>query len=63
MSFEESMARLGEIADQLESGECSLDEAIQLYESALKLTGECQKKLDEAKLKIEKIGETEQKKG
>lgn len=63
MNFEESMARLGEIADQLESGECSLDEAIRLYESALKLTGECQKKLDEAKLKIEKIGETEQNKG
>ena len=55
VSFEESLAELEAIVDRLESGQGSLDEAIKAYERGSKLKRHCQKKLDEARMKVEEI--------
>lgn len=59
MTFEESLNALEAIAKKLESGQCTLDESIKLYEEALALSGECTKLLEAAKLKITEISELE----
>ncbi len=55
------MARLEAIVKLLESGEATLDEAINLYSEGVKLVGECSKRLDETekKIKLLTIGENE----
>ena len=55
VSFEESLAELEAIVNRLESGQGSLDEAIRAYERGAELKRHCQKKLDEARMKVEKI--------
>ena len=55
MTFEKALARLAEINGKLESDEISLDESVELFKEGLELSKFCQKKLDEAKLEIEKI--------
>ena len=52
LSFEESLRRLEQIAQTLESGQAGLDESMELY---AKLIAFCQKKLDNAQLKMEKL--------
>lgn len=53
-SFEKNMTRLEEILEKM-NGQISLDEAIDHFEEADKLVKQCQKKLDEAQSRIEKI--------
>lgn len=53
--FEESMQRLEEIAEILESGETSLEESLKLYEESASLAAFCTKALSEAELKIKMI--------
>ena len=55
VSFEESLAELEAIVDRLEGGQGSLDEAIKAYERGSALKRHCQTKLDEARMKVEKI--------
>lgn len=55
LSFEDALARLENIVRQLESGEASLDNSINLYTYGEKLRTACQKRLDDAKSRIEKI--------
>ena len=55
LTFEKALERLAEINDKLESDEISLDESVELFKEGLELSRFCQKKLDEAKLEIEKI--------
>ncbi|MBP1568947.1 MAG: exodeoxyribonuclease VII small subunit [Oscillospiraceae bacterium] len=55
IKFEEALERLAEINEKLESEEISLDDSIKLFKEGLELSKLCQKKLDEAKLEIEKI--------
>ena len=55
IKFEEALERLAEINEKLESKEISLDDSIKLFKEGLELSKLCQKKLDEAKLEIEKI--------
>ena len=55
MSFEEALSKLEEIVDRLEKGEVSLDDAVKAYEEGSMLKNECQKRLDEARLKVERI--------
>ena len=55
IKFEEALERLAEINEKLESEEISLDDSIKLLKEGLELSKLCQKKLDEAKLEIEKI--------
>ena len=55
LTFEKALERLAEINGKLESDEISLDESVELFKEGLELSRFCQKKLDEAKLEIEKI--------
>ncbi len=54
IKFEEALERLAEINEKLESDEISLDDSVKLFKEGLELSRLCQKKLDEAKLEIEK---------
>ncbi|MCJ7822497.1 MAG: exodeoxyribonuclease VII small subunit [Armatimonadetes bacterium] len=57
VSVEEALARLEEIAEQLEGGELSLEKAIALAEEGLKLSQLCEKQLTEAEGKVEQLVE------
>jgi exodeoxyribonuclease VII small subunit len=55
-SFEESLRRLQEIVESLESGDAPLDEALNLYEEGIQLSRSCAERLKEAELRIKKLG-------
>ena len=55
MSFEEALRALEGIVTQLERGDVPLDESITLYERGEQLRAACQKRLDAAQARIEKI--------
>ncbi|WP_090200919.1 exodeoxyribonuclease VII small subunit [Erythrobacter sp. HL-111] len=55
MSFEQALAALEQVVRQLESGDVPLDESIALYERGERLRAACQKRLDAAQARIEKI--------
>ncbi len=53
--FESALARLEEITDQLESGDSSLEESIELYTEGLKIARFCNDTLADAEKKIKLI--------
>ena len=55
MSFEQALQELESIVERFESGEVSLDEAVAAYERGTVLKQHCQKRLDEAKMKVDAI--------
>ena len=55
LSFEDALRQLEDIVSVLERGDISLDEAIAAYEKGTALKAHCQKRLEEARLKVEKI--------
>lgn len=55
LSFEEALGELEGIVRALESGKAPLDESISAYERGISLKNHCEKKLTQARLKIEKI--------
>jgi len=55
LSFEAALAELEAIVRQLEKGDSSLDEAIGAYERGARLKEHCERKLGEAKARVEKI--------
>lgn len=55
MSFEDSMTRLEEISQILSSQKINLDQMIELYEEGSVLKEHCASRLEEAKMKIEKV--------
>lgn len=55
ISFEESLKELETIVRKLESGQTDLDSAIKDYERGNELRKNCEEKLAQAKLKVEKI--------
>jgi exodeoxyribonuclease VII small subunit len=54
-SFEESLKRLQEISELLESDEITLEDSIELYEEGIKLSQKCYSILDKAELKVEQL--------
>ena len=54
-SFEDSVRRLGEIVERLESGELSLEESLVLFEEGVKLARASQSKLDDAERRVEQL--------
>ncbi len=54
--FEDAYRELGEIVDRLESGELSLDESVTLYERGRQLVTLCEKQLDAAELRVNRLG-------
>jgi exodeoxyribonuclease VII small subunit len=55
MSFEEALSELEIVVKKLENGSENLENAINIYEYGDNLRKLCEKKLQEAQLKIEKI--------
>ena len=55
LSFEESLARLGEVVRTLERGDSPLADSLKLFEEATALLGACSKELDEAEQKVVKL--------
>lgn len=55
LSFEDAMAQLEKIVQELESGRIKLDDAVSAYEKASALKKLCEDKLKAAQLKIEKL--------
>lgn len=58
-SYEQSMKRIEEIVEILESSELTIDESMKLYEEGVKLTAFCNKYLDNAEQKIIKLSAIE----
>ncbi|MDB5455008.1 MAG: exodeoxyribonuclease small subunit [Caulobacter sp.] len=55
LSFEEALAQLETIVSELESGQAPLERSIDIYERGAALKAHCEKKLEAARLKVEKI--------
>ena len=55
MSFEQALAELEKIVQDLERGQLDLEAAIRAYERGTALKAHCQRKLQEAQLRVEKI--------
>ena len=55
MTFEEAMNELEKLVESLDKGDISLDQAISAYDKGSQLKDLCQKKLNEAKMKVETI--------
>jgi len=55
MTFEAALAELEKIVGQLESGQAPLEASIELYERGAALKTHCEKRLEAARLRVEKI--------
>ena len=55
MTFEAAMSRLEQIVATLESGRCTLDDSMKLFEEGTKLTAFCSKSLAAAEQKIRQL--------
>jgi exodeoxyribonuclease VII small subunit len=55
MSFEEALAELEQIVRRLEGGQVKLDEAILSYERGALLKSHCERKLNEAQQRVDRI--------
>lgn len=51
-SFEQSMAELEQLVNQLEQGELPLDQALSHFERGIQLTRHCQQQLEQAEQKV-----------
>jgi len=54
-SFENSMKRLEEIVEQLDSGKLSLDESLKIFEEGVELSKYCSEKLNQAEKRIKTL--------
>ena len=59
LTFEEAMHELEKLVNSLDKGDISLDEAIAAYDRGSQLKDYCQKKLHDAKMKVETIQASE----
>ena len=53
VKFEQAMARLETIVEELERGELPLDESLKIFEEGIRLSKTCLKILNEAERKVE----------
>jgi len=51
--FEECLERLEKIVAELEKGDVPLDQALQLFDEGMKLSGSCRKELEDAEGQVE----------
>jgi exodeoxyribonuclease VII small subunit len=54
-SYEESLKKIEDIVDKLESGDLSIEDSITCYENGLKLLQKCYDKLNKAEKKLEEL--------
>ena len=55
LTFEKAMKELEKLVESLDKGDVSLDEAIAAYDRGSQLKDYCEKKLQEAKMKVDTI--------
>lgn len=55
LSFEQALAELEQIVARLESGQAPLEDSIRMYERGAALKAHCERRLEAARLKVEKI--------
>lgn len=55
MSFEQALKELETIVSSMEGGQTTLDQSVGAYETGILLKNHCEKQLEQARLKIEKI--------
>lgn len=55
LSFEQALAELEAIVQELESGQAPLERSIEMYEHGARLKAHCEARLEAARLKVEKI--------
>jgi len=58
MTFEQALDELETLVRRLESGDVELDESIAAYERGARLKAHCERKLAEARQKVETIART-----
>ncbi len=58
LTFEQALARLEQVIDELEHGEIPLERAIALFEEGMRLSRMCAAILDEAEARIELLQKT-----
>jgi exodeoxyribonuclease VII small subunit len=51
--FEQSLTNLEQLVEQMESGELSLEKALETFEQGIQLTRNCQTMLSEAEQKVQ----------
>ena len=51
-TFEEQISQLEEIVRQLETGSCSLEDSLKLFEDGIKLSKSCHDMLEKAEKKV-----------
>ena len=54
-TFEQRLARLGDIVRRLEGGDAPLADSLRLFEEGAALVAECTKQLDEAEQRVVKL--------
>lgn len=54
-NFEASLGRLGEIVEQLESGELALERSLELFEEGVRLARASQARLEQAERRVEEL--------
>jgi exodeoxyribonuclease VII small subunit len=59
VTFEDAMKRLESIVETLGGGNLSLEDSLKMFEEGMELCKFCNKKLDEAEYKVEKLMEKE----
>ncbi len=59
LKFEAALQRLEQIVDQLEAGNLSLEESLQVFEEGVALARRCSKYLEEAEKRIELLTKDE----
>lgn len=55
LTFEQAFEQLGEVVQQLESGELPLEQSLALFERGMALARLCEGKLDDAEQKVQKL--------
>lgn len=55
LTFQENLDQLEKIVDQLESGETTLEESLELYKKGMNALKECNKKIDKVEKEMEVI--------
>lgn len=58
-NFEDALKRLQYIVERMEEEDISLEESINLYEQGTTLSKQCASYLDEIKLRIEKVNQSD----
>ena len=61
-NFEKTLARLEEIAEQLEAGELSLEESLKIFREGIELSRWCSQMLNQTEAEIKKLVKLEGKK-